>query len=266
MPRPLVMGVVNVTPDSFSDGGRYSNTNDAIAHARDLIAQGADILDIGGESTRPGAKPVSQAEELERVIPVIEALAGDNVLISIDTMKPEVARAAVFAGAGIWNDVSALAAPGAIATAAELNCQIVLMHMRGDPQTMQDRPDYANVVDEVLDALLAHAKAAMTGGVRHEAIWLDPGIGFGKTLDHNLSLLAHLGRFVGTGFPVLLGASRKRFINAIDQDAEVADERLGGSIAAALAGAAAGVRAVRVHDVRQTVQALKVAEAIDGAR
>jgi dihydropteroate synthase len=254
-----VWGIVNLTPDSFSDGGRFLETGAALSHARQLIADGADVLDLGAESTRPGAEPVDEATELSRVVPLVQALAGE-ILLSVDTMKPAVARAAVAAGAAIWNDVSALAAPGACQTAAELGCQIVLMHMQGEPRTMQQAPRYADVVGEVEAFLLGRAEAAQAAGVGRGRIWLDPGIGFGKTLAHNLSLLAALPRLAAHGYPVLLGASRKRFIAAIDPSET--DQRLGGSIAAALAGAAAGLAAVRVHDVRETVQALKVAEAI----
>ncbi|MFC3079297.1 dihydropteroate synthase [Phenylobacterium terrae] len=262
---PLVMGIVNVTPDSFSDGGRYLDLEAALAHARRLIADGADILDVGGESTRPGSEPVSEAEELARVVPVIAALAAETDRpISIDTAKPAVARAAVAAGARIWNDVTALTgAPDSLETAAGLGCEIVLMHMKGEPRTMQREPHYDDVVAEVAAYLAARAEAAMTAGVAREKIWLDPGVGFGKHMvRHNLPLMAGLGEVVKLGFPVLLGASRKSFISALDPAAKAADQRLGGSIAAALAGAAAGVAAVRVHDVRETAQALKVWTAI----
>lgn len=266
--RPRVMGVVNVTPDSFSDGGRFLDHASALAHARQLIADGAEILDIGGESTRPGAAPVPQAEELARVIPLIEAIRADsNVAISIDTMKPAVARAAVAAGATIWNDVAALRfTPGAPEVAAGLGCEVVLMHMLGQPGTMQDAPRYDDVVAEVEAFLLARAFTAMAAGVEREKIWLDPGIGFGKTTQHNLALLAALPRFVALGYPVLLGASRKRFIAAIDPLGAPADARLGGSLAAHLAGAAAGVAAVRAHDVRETAQALAVWGAVQAAQ
>ena len=262
------MGVVNATPDSFSDGGLFLGHEAALAHARRLIADGADILDIGGESTRPGAEPISVETEIARVEPLIRALRAESgVAISIDTMKPAVARAAMAAGATIWNDVTALGhAPESLATAAELGCEVVLMHMQGEPRTMQHEPAYADVVAEVADFLLARAEAAMAAGVARERIWLDPGIGFGKHMTrHNLPLLANLDRITALGFPVLLGVSRKRFIAALDRDG-AADQRLGGSIAAALAGAAAGVAAVRVHDVRETVQALKVWAAIAAAR
>lgn len=255
------MGIVNVTPDSFSDGGRHDTTAAAIAHGLKLIADGADVLDIGGESTRPGAAAVGEVEEIARVVPVIEGLRG-AAPISIDTMKPAVARVAVAAGANLWNDVAALTAPGACETAAELRCEVVLMHMKGEPRTMQDDPRYDDVVAEVEAFLLARAEAAMAAGVARDNIRLDPGIGFGKTVAHNLALLAALPRFVACGYPILLGASRKRFIASLDPLGKEADARLGGSLAAALAGAAAGVAAVRVHDVRETVQALTVQAAI----
>jgi len=266
-PRPRVMGIVNVTPDSFSDGGKFVATADGVEHARRLIAQGADILDIGGESTRPGAAPVSEFDEILRVVPLIEAIRkASDIPISVDTMKPGVARAAVKAGANIWNDVAALRfSPDAPEVAAELGCEVVLMHMLGEPGTMQDEPRYDDVVAEVEAFLLAKAFTAMAAGVAKEKIWLDPGIGFGKTVAHNLALLKALPRFVALGYPILLGASRKRFIAGIDPSAGEAGDRLGGTLAAHLAGASAGVAAVRVHDVRETVQALDVHAAIWGA-
>lgn len=259
--RPLVMGIINVTPDSFSDGGWHASAEAAIAHGQALIAAGADWLDIGGESTRPGAQPVSEADELARVIPVIEGLAQAGVPLSIDTMKPGVASMAVKAGVSMWNDVNALRAQGAPQMAAELGCAVCLMHMQGEPQTMQARPQYEDVVAEVEGFLLARADAARKAGVSRDNIWLDPGIGFGKTPEHNLALMAALPRLAGHGFPILLGASRKRFIAALDGDAP-SDQRLGGSLAAALHGARAGAAMVRVHDVRETVQALKIHAAI----
>jgi dihydropteroate synthase len=265
--RPLVMGIVNVTPDSFSDGGRFLDLDAAVAHARRLIADGADILDVGGESSRPGAGPTDQADEIARVVPVIEALRRETALpISIDTMKPAVARAAFAAGATMWNDITALTwSPESLAAAADLGGEVVLMHMRGEPGTMQDEPRYDDVVAEVRDFLVARAEAAMAAGIGRDRIWIDPGIGFGKTPDHNLALLAHLDRLVALGFPVLLGASRKWFISRLDPKAKTAKDRLGGSLAAALAGARAGVAAVRVHDVRETVQALAIEAAIGQA-
>lgn len=260
------MGVVNVTPDSFSDGGRFLGEEAAVSHARALIAAGADMLDVGGESTRPGAGPVPEAEEIARVVPVIQAIrAESDVAISIDTMKPAVARAAVAAGATMWNDITALGfSPEAPAVAAGLGCQVALMHMQGDPRTMQADPRYEDVVGEVCGFLQARAVAAMAAGVARERIWLDPGVGFGKRPEHNLELLRGLDQLVALGFPVLLGVSRKRFIRSIDETAVEATDRLGGSLAAALWGAKAGVAAVRVHDVRETAQALKVWEAIEG--
>jgi dihydropteroate synthase len=267
MQIPRIMGVLNLTPDSFSDGGRFLDPAAALVQARRLIGEGADILDIGGESTRPGAEPVPADEEIARVVPVIAALSLEtSVPLSIDTLKPQVARAAVAAGATIWNDVSALAAPGAPDLAAELGCAVVLMHMRGEPRTMQAAPRYDDVGAEVSAYLLARAEAALAAGVARDRIWLDPGIGFGKTLAHNLSLLAHLDALVATGFPVLLGASRKSFLKAIDPAAATAGDRLPGSLAAALAGAQAGVAAVRVHDVAETRQALLTWAAIQDAR
>lgn len=268
IPRPKVMGIVNATPDSFSDGGRFLAPEAALAHARRLIADGADILDVGAESTRPGAAPVSAEVEIARLVPLIEAIRAESAIpISVDTMKPAVARAAAMAGATIWNDVAALRfTPDALATAAELGCDVVLMHMQGEPRTMQAEPHYADVVGEVCAFLAERADAAMASGVARERIWLDPGIGFGKhMIRHNLPLLSHLDRVVALGFPVLLGASRKAFIGALDHGAK-ADARLGGSIAAALAGASAGVAAVRVHDVRETVQALAIHAAIAASR
>jgi dihydropteroate synthase len=269
---PRVMGIVNVTPDSFSDGGRFLEPGAALAQALRLVEDGADILDIGGESTRPGAAPVPVDAEIARVVPLIEAIrAASDVAISIDTMKPAVARAAVAAGATIWNDVAALRfAPdpsemAAPEVAAELGCEVILMHMLGQPGTMQDAPRYDDVVAEVEAFLLARALTAMAAGVEREKIWLDPGVGFGKTPAHNVALLAALPRFVALGYPILLGASRKRFIAALDPLGAEPDARLGGSLAAHLYGAAAGVAAVRVHDVRETAQALAVWGAIGDA-
>lgn len=258
------MGIVNVTPDSFSDGGRLGSVEAAVAHAMRLVAEGADVLDIGGESTRPGADPVSEAEEIDRTAPVIAAIrALWPGPLSIDTMKPAVARAAVAAGATMWNDVTALthASDSAVA-AAELGCDVVLMHMKGEPRTMQADPRYDDVVAEVRDHLADRAAAAMSAGVARDRIWLDPGIGFGKTLDHNLALTARLEALVELGFPVLYAASRKRMIQAVDATATDPDDRLGGSLALALEGARCGARMVRVHDVRETVQALKVQAAL----
>ena len=265
--RPQVMGIVNATPDSFSDGGRFNSTDRALDHALKLIADGADILDIGGESTRPGAQPVTPAEELDRVVPLIAAIrtrwAGP---LSIDTMKPEVARAAVAAGATVWNDVTALSfSPDSPAVAADLGCFVVLMHMRGEPRTMQDAPTYGNVVAEVAADLTARAAAAMAAGVARARIWLDPGIGFGKTADHNLTLTARLDELTALGFPLVYGASRKRTIQALDPMATDPGDRLGGSLALALEAARRGATMIRVHDVRETMQALRVQEALGRA-
>lgn len=262
-----VMGIVNVTPDSFSDGGRWATTQAAMDHALQLVEQGADVLDIGGESTRPGAEPVSQAEEIDRTAPVIEAIRTRwGGAVSIDTMKPAVARAAVVAGATLWNDVSALAhSPDSPAVAAELGCDVVLMHMQGQPRTMQADPRYDDVVLEVRDYLAARAAAAMAAGVARERIWLDPGVGFGKTVDHNLALTARLDALAALGFPVLYGASRKRMIAGLDASATEAMDRLGGSLALALEAARRGAAMVRVHDVRETVQALKIQAAVMAA-
>lgn len=262
--RPFVMGIVNVTPDSFSDGGRFDDLPRAVEHGLKLVADGADLLDIGGESTRPGAQPVGEAEEIARTVPVIEALRREtDVPISIDTMKPSVARAAFAAGAIIWNDVNALRTPGALETAAELGATVCLMHMKGEPRTMQDAPAYDDVVGEVERFLLDRADDAIAAGIPRNKIWLDPGIGFGKTLQHNLELLRSIPGLAEAGFPVWVGASRKRFIAAIDEGSQ-SDNRLGGSLAVALHAAASGAAIVRVHDVRETVQALKISAAIEG--
>ncbi len=264
MSRPRVMGILNVTPDSFSDGGLHATVEGGLAQAMRLIGDGADILDIGGESTRPGAEPVSAHEEIARTVPVIAAVhARWHGPISIDTMKPEVARAAVAAGASLWNDVTALThRPESVAVAAELGCEVVLMHMLGEPRSMQVEPRYGEVLAEVADYLAGRAEASMAAGVARDRITLDPGIGFGKTVEHNLALIAGLGALGALGFPVLLGASRKRMIRNIDPSATEAGDRLGGSIALALEGARRGAAIVRVHDVRETVQALAVQAAV----
>lgn len=258
---PYVMGVLNVTPDSFSDGGAHDAA--AAPHALAMLEAGADIIDIGGESTRPGAAPVEEGEEIARVVPVIAALrAATKAPISIDTMKPAVAVAALQAGASIWNDVAALQAPGALETAGALQRPVILMHMQGEPRTMQNEPRYDDVVAEVIAFLKARVAAAETKGAKD--IWVDPGIGFGKTLAHNLALLNNVARIRDeTGKPVLIGASRKRFILALDERAKDAGrDRLGGSVAAALIAAQNGAAMVRVHDVAETVQALKVWRAL----
>lgn len=265
--RPLVMGIVNVTPDSFSDGGRHDDLDAAVQHGLRLVAAGADILDVGGESTRPGSLAVSAEAEIDRTAPVVERLrARWGGPISIDTMKPQVARAAVAAGATMWNDVAALTwSPDAPTVAAELGCDVVLMHMKGDPRTMQADPQYEDVVGEVSAWLAARAEAAMAAGVARERLWIDPGIGFGKTPYHNLALTAQLDRLVASGLPVLYGASRKRTIQAIDPTAADPSDRIGGSLALALHAARRGASIVRVHDVRETVQALAVQFATEAA-
>ncbi|WP_303827598.1 dihydropteroate synthase [Asticcacaulis taihuensis] len=263
----LVMGIINVTPDSFSDGGAY----DPVAQARRLIAEGADVLDIGGESTRPGAEPVSAEAEIARVLPVISAIAAEwPGAISIDTLKPQVARAAFQAGATVWNDVTALShTPESLVVAAELGGEIILMHMQGEPRTMQAAPHYDDVVGEVEAWLLARAEAAMRAGVARGRIWLDPGIGFGKTLDHNLALIRATDRLASHGFPLLMAASRKRFIAALEERegsvAAVAQDRIGGTLAVHLHAIANGAKMVRVHDVLAMRQAMRVWSALQGA-
>jgi dihydropteroate synthase len=259
----LLMGIVNVTPDSFSDGGKFTGADAAVQHALELIREGADMIDVGGESTRPKATPVSEAEELRRVLPVIEGLAGQvTVPISIDTMKPSVARAALRAGASIVNDVAANRADDAMWRAvAGTGAGYVAMHMQGTPQTMQSAPAYQNVVAEVAAFFEDRLARLEQSGVGREQVVLDPGLGFGKTVEHNLQLLAQLGSFTRWNRPLLLGASRKSFIAQVAGEAGVA-ERLPGSLACACWGAQQGVNIVRTHDVAATRQALRVSEAI----
>ncbi len=260
--RTRVMGIVNVTPDSFSDGGAHASTDAAVAHGLALAAQGADILDVGGESTRPGAAPVPLEEELRRVVPVIERLARETALpVSVDTRKPEVMRAAVQAGAGMVNDVGALRGDGALETAAALGVPVVLMHMLGEPGSMQDDPRYDDVVAEVHRFLAERIFAAELAGIARKNIVVDPGFGFGKTTGHNVLLLAGLERFVELGVPLLAGLSRKRSIGELTGRA-VPGERVAGSVAAHLLAAQRGAAIVRVHDVAATVDALKVWEAV----
>lgn len=263
--RPRVMGVVNITPDSFSDGGAFLQADAAVEHACRLVEQGADVLDLGAESTRPGAEPVPAEQELARLLPVIEGVrARTDAPISVDTMKPEVMRAAAAAGAAIWNDVYALRAPGALEAAAALGCPVVLMHMQGEPRTMQDAPVYNDVAAEVREFLRVRAEAAVAAGVARDRISLDPGIGFGKTLAHNLALLRALPDLADLGFPLVVGVSRKRSVAAIDPTAADPQDRLGGSLAFALWCADHGADVIRVHDVRETVQALMVRAALLG--
>jgi dihydropteroate synthase len=260
--RPQVMGIVNVTPDSFSDGGAHDTTEAAVAHALALVEEGADLLDIGGESTRPGADEVSLEEELRRVVPVIERLAARvQVPISIDTYKPEVMRAAIQAGAGMINDVYGLRRDGALETAATLGVPIIIMHMQGEPRSMQAAPDYDDVVGEVHRFLTERIFAAEMAGIPKKQIVIDPGFGFGKDTGHNLQLLAQFERFTQLGVPVLAGLSRKRSLGEIT-GRSVAAERVAASLAAHLIAAQRGAGLVRVHDVAATVDALKVWNAV----
>jgi dihydropteroate synthase len=268
MDRPAVMGVLNVTPDSFSDGGDRAEARRAVDDGLAMADAGAAILDVGGESTRPGAEPVPVDEELRRVLPVVEALAARGLTVSIDTRRPRVMRAAAAAGAAILNDVTALRDdPDSLATAAALGLPVVLMHMQGEPRTMQRDPTYDDVALDVFDHLEARVEACVAAGIPRAAIAVDPGIGFGKTVAHNLALLERLALFHGLGCPILLGVSRKSFIGKLDPSGLGAEPkgRLPGSLAAALAGAARGAQILRVHDVAGTVQALAVFEAIDTA-
>jgi dihydropteroate synthase len=259
--NPKLMGVVNVTPDSFSDGGLFLDAEAAVAHGRELVEQGAEILDVGGESTRPGAEEVSAEEELARVEPVVAGLAAATV--SIDTSKLVVAEAALDAGASIVNDITALRRDAEIAAlCAERDAGLILMHMQGDPRTMQEAPAYDDVVDEVKAFLAERLAVAIDAGVAEERIWLDPGIGFGKTLDHNLELLRRLGELRELGRPLVVGTSRKGFIGKIDGSA--VGDRLGGTIASSVFAAAEGADVLRVHDVAEMAQATSVATAILG--
>jgi len=258
-----LMGVVNVTPDSFSDGGLYLDPSAAVAHGRELEAAGAAILDVGGESTRPGAEPVSEAEELARVRPVIAGLAGGTAAVSIDTSKAAVAAAAIAAGATIVNDVTALRGDQEMAAlCAERGVTVVLMHMLGEPRTMQASPSYDDVVADVKSFLAERLEAALAAGVEEERVWLDPGIGFGKTAAHNLELLRRLGELRELGRPLVIGTSRKSFIGRLD--GSEASERLGGTIASSVLAAAEGAAVLRVHDVAEVSQALAVTTAVLG--
>ncbi len=259
---PLVMGIVNVTPDSFSDGGRHFDAARAIAHGRQLVEEGADLLDIGGESSRPGAQSVSADEELRRVLPVIEALAGVGVPLSVDTVKPAVMRRAVAAGVSIINDITALQTPGALETAAVSGAAVCLMHMQGEPRTMQADPTYGDVVAEVRDFLARRVAAAQAAGIAADRIIVDPGFGFGKRLEHNLALLRHIGRFRDLGACVLAGLSRKSMLGEIT--GREVSRRDTASVAAALLAARNGARILRVHDVAATKDALAVWAAVAG--
>ena len=261
---PLVMGVLNVTPDSFSDGGRFAGVEAAVAHGLKMLEEGAGVIDVGGESTRPGAQAVGAEEEIRRVVPVIEALAArTQATISVDTSKPEVMTAAVRAGASLINDVRALREPGALEAAAGTDAAICLMHMQGEPRTMQADPRYGDVVAEVRDFLRERAAACQARGIAKDRLLIDPGIGFGKRLEHNLALLAGVPALTGLGWPVLIGVSRKSMFGALL--GRTVDERIPGGIAAATAAVLAGASMVRTHDVAATVDAVKVAVALRDA-
>ncbi|MGY1593625.1 dihydropteroate synthase [Geodermatophilus sp. SYSU D00708] len=262
--RPLVCGILNVTPDSFSDGGRFDDLERAVGHGRRLAAEGADLIDIGGESTRPGSRPPSVAEELDRVVPVVEALTGRvPVPLSVDTSRPEVMRAAVAAGASMVNDVRALQRPGALAAAAELGVPVCLVHMQRSPVSMQEDPRYGDVVAEVRAFLAERIAACLGAGVHPEHLVVDPGFGFGKTLAHNVALLASLDVVAGLGVPVLVGLSRKSMVGQLTGRA--VGERLPGSLAAALVAVERGASVLRVHDVAATRDALAVLSAVGSA-
>lgn len=258
---PRVMGILNVTPDSFSDGGSFSQVETAVAHALTLVDEGVDVIDIGGESTRPNADPVGLEEELDRVIPVIEALVGKvNVPISIDTYKPKVMRAAIAAGASMVNDVRALQEEGAIAAVAESDVALCLMHMQGTPQTMQDNPVYSDIISEVSDFLMARATCCEQAGISKNRILIDPGFGFGKTREHNILLLQKLDHLMALEMPMLVGLSRKSVLGKVTGND--VDARLHASVGAAVISAMKGAKLLRVHDVKATVEALKVVSAI----
>ncbi len=252
-----VMGILNVTPDSFSDGGEFYHVDAAVKRGLQMMADGADILDIGGESTRPGAEPVSLEEEQRRILPVIKALSAKGAYISVDTRHAETMEKAIKAGASIINDVNALRGDGAINVASSLDVPVCLMHMLGQPKTMQENPNYDDVVTEIVGFLQQRVEACLKGGIKPKNLMVDPGIGFGKTLEHNLTILQNLDQFKQLGLPILLGASRKRFIGMLDSQSSVED-RLGGSIACALHGYKMGANIIRVHDVKETAQALKI--------
>ena len=263
---PRIMGIINVTPDSFSDGGESWLLEDALTRGHAMIAAGADMLDIGGESMRPGADPVDEKEEIGRVVPVISALAADGVLVSIDTRHAEVMRASIAAGARIVNDVTALTGDDdSLAVVADAGVDVILMHMQGEPRTMQVRPSYKDVVKDVYSFLDSRISACKSAGVPKERIAVDPGIGFGKALQHNLALIAHIDTLQSLGTAVVLGASRKQFIGQISDVEEVAD-RVMGSVASVLAARARGAQIFRVHDVIETRQALSVWEAVADTR
>ncbi|HSN22387.1 MAG TPA: dihydropteroate synthase [Usitatibacter sp.] len=258
--RPLVMGIVNVTDDSFSDGGRFRDPARAIEHGLTLVADGADLVDVGGESTRPGAAPVPADEELRRVLPVIEALARAGVPVSADTLKPEVMRAAIAAGCAVVNDVNAFRAPGALEAVRDADVGLVVMHMRGTPRTMQEAPRYDDVAGEVAAFLRARAQALEAAGIARGRIALDPGFGFGKTLEHNVALFRAIPVLAAAGYPLVAGVSRKRMLG--DITGRGVTERTAASVAAALLAAQNGARILRVHDVKETVDVMKVWQAL----
>jgi dihydropteroate synthase len=257
---PLVMGILNVTPDSFSDGGRFQSLEFAISRAEEMLAQGVDMIDVGGESTRPGSPSVPVHEELRRVMPALYALQGFGKPLSVDTCKPEVMREAIIAGADMINDINAFRAPGALEAVAGSDCGLCVMHMQGTPQDMQQAPMYADVVAEVIAFLRERVDAMVAAGIARERICVDPGFGFGKTVEHNYALLRHIGTIERElGLPVLAGVSRKSMIGAVT--GKPIEQRLAGSLAGALAAVAHGARIVRVHDVGETVDAIKVWQA-----
>ena len=261
--RPIVMGILNATPDSFSDGGMFRTAKDALAQAELMIACGVDLIDIGGESTRPGAEPVALQEELDRVLPVIEGLKDCGIPLSIDTYKAETMRQALAAGVDCVNDIWALRQEGAVNAVLESkNCGIVLMHMQRDPLTMQFNPDYMNVIEEVRHFLKERADLLIEGGIEFDRIAIDPGFGFGKSLEHNLSMLANFSQFSSLGFPVLAGISRKSMLGKVT--GKETNDRVSASVAAAVMAADRGAKIVRVHDVPETIDALKLWEAIQG--
>ncbi len=265
-PAPLVMGIINVTPDSFSDGGDFYDAGLAIEHGLGLIDQGAEILDVGGESTRPGAEPVSPEEQIRRVIPVVEALTAAGATVSIDTRHAAVMRAALDVGATIINDVTALTGdPDSLAVVVESRAPVVLMHMKGEPHSMQAAPGYADAPLDVYDYLAQRVEACVAAGISRDRITVDPGIGFGKTVDHNAEILRHTALFHGLGCPILIGVSRKSFIGVLSRG-EPAKERLGGSLAAGLVALSQGAQMLRMHDIAQTRQAVKVWRAVTANR
>jgi len=258
------MGILNVTPDSFSDGGRFADIDDALRQAERMVLEGADILDIGGESTRPGARAVSLDEEMDRVLPVLERIRGAlDIPVSVDTSKPELMREAISAGAGMINDVAALSAPGAIAALAGADLPVCLMHMRGEPRTMQTAPQYADVLVDIMGYLEGRVAECERGGIERRRLVIDPGFGFGKTLQHNLVLLRDLEAFCRLGLPILVGLSRKSMLGTVT--GRGVDQRLAASVAAAVMAVERGARIVRVHDVAETVDALKMWQAVKDA-